>query len=119
MTSAPSASGKPRILTGDTPTGRLHLGHWVGSVERRVSLQDKYDCYFLLANMHAFTTRFDKPQDIRQDTIEIVKDWLAAGIDPQRATIVTRAHGEFGNRALFDAATPVLPGLERAPAFVF
>ncbi|CAG1001248.1 tryptophanyl-tRNA synthetase [Phycisphaerales bacterium] len=79
---------KPRILTGDTPTGRLHLGHWVGSVERRVALQDQYDCYFLLANMHAFTTRFDKPQEIRQDTIEIVKDWLAAGIDPQKSTIV-------------------------------
>jgi tryptophanyl-tRNA synthetase len=79
---------KPRILTGDTPTGRLHLGHWVGSVERRVALQDEYDCYFLLANMHAFTTRFDKPQDIRQDTLEIVKDWLAAGIDPNRSTIV-------------------------------
>ncbi|GJQ28823.1 MAG: tryptophan--tRNA ligase [Phycisphaerae bacterium] len=79
---------KPRILTGDTPTGRLHLGHWVGSLERRVALQDQYDCYFLLANMHAFTTRFDKPADIRQDTLEIVKDWLAAGIDPQRSTIV-------------------------------
>ncbi|MDX2132037.1 MAG: tryptophan--tRNA ligase [Planctomycetota bacterium] len=85
MSASPS---KPRILTGDTPTGRLHLGHWVGSVERRVALQDEYDCYFLLANMHAFTTRFDKPQDIRQDTIEIVKDWLAAGIDPARSTIV-------------------------------
>lgn len=83
-----NASTKPRILTGDTPTGRLHLGHWVGSVERRVALQDSYDCYFLLANMHAFTTRFDKPGDIRADTIEIVKDWLAAGIDPDRSTIV-------------------------------
>ena len=81
-------TAKPRILTGDTPTGRLHLGHWVGSVERRVALQDKYDCYFLLANMHAFTTRADKAADIRQDTIEIVKDWLAAGIDPNRSTIV-------------------------------
>lgn len=81
-------SEKPRILTGDTPTGRLHLGHWVGSVERRVALQDTYDCYFLLANMHAFTTRADKPADIRQDTIEIVKDWLAAGIDPAKSTIV-------------------------------
>jgi tryptophanyl-tRNA synthetase len=79
---------RPRILTGDTPTGRLHLGHWVGSIERRVALQDRYDCYFLLANMHAFTTRADKPQDIRRDTIEIVKDWLAAGIDPDRSTIV-------------------------------
>ena len=84
---------KPRILTGDTPTGRLHLGHWVGSVERRVALQDSYDCYFLLANMHAFTTRFDKAAEIRQDTIEIVKDWLAAGIDPERSTIVLQTRG--------------------------
>lgn len=86
--STPSTSSKPRILTGDTPTGRLHLGHWVGSLERRVALQNDYDCYFLLANMHAFTTRADKPADIRQDTIEIVKDWLSAGIDPARSTIV-------------------------------
>jgi tryptophanyl-tRNA synthetase len=86
--SAPQPNARPRILTGDTPTGRLHLGHWVGSLERRVALQDQYECYFLLANMHAFTTRFDKPQDIRRDTIEIVKDWLAAGIDPERSTIV-------------------------------
>jgi len=49
-------NNRPRILTGDTPTGRLHLGHWVGSLENRVHLQEEYDCYFLLANMHAFTT---------------------------------------------------------------
>ena len=48
-----TVSTKPRILTGDTPTGPLHLGHWVGSVKRRVELQDTYDCYFILANMHA------------------------------------------------------------------
>lgn len=82
------STAKPRILTGDTPTGRLHLGHWVGSVENRVRLQDKYECYFLLANMHAFTTRADKPEEIRQSTIEIVKDWLACGIDPERSTVV-------------------------------
>lgn len=79
---------KPRILTGDTPTGALHLGHWVGSLENRVRLQDKYECYYLLANMHAFTTRSDKPTEIRRDTIEIVKDWLAAGIDPAKSTVV-------------------------------
>ncbi|HHN78695.1 MAG TPA: tryptophan--tRNA ligase, partial [Phycisphaerales bacterium] len=79
---------KPRILTGDTPTGRLHLGHYVGSIESRLRLQDKYDCFFLIANMHAFTTRADKPDEIRQSTIEIVKDWLACGIDPERSTIV-------------------------------
>jgi tryptophanyl-tRNA synthetase len=82
------ATGRARILTGDTPTGRLHLGHYVGSLENRVRLQGEYDCYFLLANMHAFTTRADRPAEIRQDTIEIVKDWIAAGIDPERSTIV-------------------------------
>ncbi len=87
MSDSPT-SHRPRILTGDTPTGRLHLGHYVGSLENRIELQDKYDCYFLLANMHAFTTRADAPQDIRTDTIEIVKDWLAVGIDPDRSTIV-------------------------------
>jgi tryptophanyl-tRNA synthetase len=82
---------KPRILTGDTPTGRLHLGHWVGSLENRVRLQDEYDCYFLIANMHAFTTRAEKPGDIRRDTLEIVKDWLAVGIDPERSTLVLQS----------------------------
>jgi tryptophanyl-tRNA synthetase len=62
----------------------------VGSLERRVAMQRDFDCYFLLANMHAFTTRSDKAGEIRQDTIEIVKDWLAAGIDPDIATIVVQ-----------------------------
>ena len=79
---------RPRILTGDTPTGSLHLGHYVGSLENRLRLQDKYECYFLLANMHAFTTRAQQPVEIRRDTIEIVKDWLAVGIDPDRSVIV-------------------------------
>ena len=77
-----------RVLTGDTPTGRLHLGHYVGSIENRLRLQEEYDCFFLLANMHAFTTRSEKPADIRADTIEIVKDWLSAGIDPARSKVV-------------------------------
>ncbi len=82
------ATHRPRILTGDTPTGSLHLGHYVGSLENRLRLQDKYECYFLLANMHAFTTRAQQPVEIRRDTIEIVKDWLAVGIDPDRSVIV-------------------------------
>ncbi|MFM9995486.1 MAG: tryptophan--tRNA ligase [Phycisphaerales bacterium] len=87
-TAAQTTSARSRVLTGDTPTGRLHLGHYVGSLENRLALQDKYDCFFLLANMHAFTTRADKADDIRRDTIEIVKDWLAAGIDAAKSTIV-------------------------------
>ncbi len=78
---------KPRLLTGDTPTGKLHLGHYVGSVENRVKLQDDYDCYFLLANTHAFTTRVSAPKQIRESVIEIALDYLAAGIDPVKSTV--------------------------------
>ncbi|HZL36801.1 MAG TPA: tryptophan--tRNA ligase [Tepidisphaeraceae bacterium] len=78
---------KPRILTGDTPTGKLHLGHYVGSVENRLALQDDYECFFLIANKHAFTTRADKPADIRQSVIDIATDWLAVGIDPAKSAM--------------------------------
>ena len=84
-------SPKPRILTGDTPTGKLHLGHYVGSIENRLALQDQYDCYFLIANKHAFTTRADKPADIRQSVIDIATDWLAVGIDPNRSTMFVQS----------------------------
>lgn len=78
---------KPRLLTGDTPTGRLHLGHWVGSVENRVRMQDEFDCYFLIANIQAFTTRMDRPGEVHQNVMEVMLDYLAAGIDPRRSTI--------------------------------
>ncbi len=78
---------KPRLLTGDTPTGRLHLGHWVGSLENRIAMQDTYDCYFILANVHAFTTRSDRPDDIRQSVLDVATDWLAVGMDPKRSTM--------------------------------
>jgi len=84
-------SEKKRILTGDTPTGKLHLGHYVGSVENRVALQDEYDCYFIIANKHAFTTRADQPAEIRQSVIDIATDYLAAGIDPNKSTIFVQS----------------------------
>lgn len=82
---------KPRILTGDTPTGRLHLGHWVGSLENRVAMQDEYECFFIIANAHAFTTRAEKPDDIRESVLEIATDYLAAGIDPSKSTIFVQS----------------------------
>lgn len=83
---------KPRILTGDTPTSTgLHLGHYVGSLENRLRLQDQYDCYFLIANVHAFTTLAEKPAEIRANTLGIVKDWLAVGLDPERSTFVLQS----------------------------
>lgn len=86
-----TSSRKPRILTGDTPTGRLHLGHWVGSLENRVAMQDEYECFFIIANAHAFTTRADKPDEIRESVLEIATDYLAAGIDPSKSTIFVQS----------------------------
>lgn len=82
-------TSRKRILTGDTPTGKLHLGHYVGSVENRLALQNsgEYDCYFIIANKHAFTTRAEMPDDIRQSVLEIATDYLACGIDPNRSTM--------------------------------
>ena len=79
------------ILTGDTPTGQLHLGHYVGSVRRRVELQDTHECFFLVANLHAYTTRAEEASEIRQDTLEIVRDYLAMGIDPNKAAITLQS----------------------------
>ncbi|MFN0010839.1 MAG: tryptophan--tRNA ligase [Phycisphaerales bacterium] len=88
----PSTPPRPRILTGDTPTNTgLHLGHYVGSLENRLRLQDEYDCFFLIANVHAFTTLAEKPDDIRANTVGIVKDWLAVGLDPARSTFVLQS----------------------------
>jgi tryptophanyl-tRNA synthetase len=76
-----------RMLTGDTPTGQLHLGHWVGSVRRRVELQSQAECFVLIANMHAFTTRSEKHDEIRRDTLQIVRDYLAMGLDPEKTAM--------------------------------
>ncbi|QOJ00814.1 MAG: tryptophan--tRNA ligase [Phycisphaeraceae bacterium] len=87
-----TAPARSRVLTGDTPTSTgLHLGHYVGSLENRLRMQDEHDCYFLIANVHAFTTLADKPDDIRANTLGIVKDWLAVGLDPDRSTFVLQS----------------------------
>lgn len=107
---------KPRLLTGDTPTGRMHLGHWVGSMENRVAMQDKYDCYFLIANAHAFTTRVDEPLEIRQSTLNIAMDNLAVGIDPNKSTLFIESDvpAIFELAALFSMLIPY-PRLMRNP----
>src|SRR5262249_18136590 len=93
MSSQSPANARKRILTGDTPTGKLHLGHYVGSVENRLALQNsgEYDCYFLIANKHAFTTRADRPDEIRQSVMDIATDWLAVGIVPNRSTMCVQS----------------------------
>lgn len=78
---------KLRLVSGDTPTGKLHLGHWAGSLETRLALEETYDCYFIIANVHAFTTRAEHPKEIRQNTLDIALDYLSIGFNPQRSCI--------------------------------
>ncbi|MDA1017293.1 MAG: tryptophan--tRNA ligase [Planctomycetota bacterium] len=80
-----------RILTGDTPTGKLHLGHYVGSLENRLNLQTDHECYYLLANKHAFTTNADNPQQIRQNTLDVALDWLSVGLDPDKCSMLIQS----------------------------
>src|SRR5687768_1720675 len=109
---------KKRILTGDRPTGKLHLGHWIGSIENRVRLQDEYECFFIVADLHTLTTRPEKaaiaevPAHIR----EMVLDYLALGIDPERSTIfVQSAIAETAELQLILSMLVSLPRLERLP----
>ncbi len=88
----PRSAGAPkptrrRILTGDRPTGRLHLGHYVGTLENRVKLQDTYDTFLLVADYHMLTTRLERLDEIGQNVRDVVLDNLAAGIDPEKVTI--------------------------------
>ncbi|HEX3010433.1 MAG TPA: tryptophan--tRNA ligase [Syntrophomonadaceae bacterium] len=79
--------GKKRILTGDRPTGNLHLGHYVGSLANRVKLQHQYDNFIIIADVQALTTNFEKPENLSRDTYHIAMDYLAAGLDPELSTI--------------------------------
>lgn len=80
---------KPRILTGDRPTGALHLGHYVGTLKNRVRLQDEYDCFFIIADLHTLTTapNYEKTQGLNDRARGLVLDYLSVGIDPEKSVI--------------------------------
>lgn len=80
-----------RILTGDRPTGPLHIGHYVGSLRNRVALQREYDTYVLLADVQALTDNADNPQKVVPGTLEVALDYLAVRIDPDAATLVIQS----------------------------
>ena len=82
---------KQTIVSGMRPTGKLHLGHYLGVIQNWVELQDKYDCYFFAADWHALTTKYDKTDELRQNTLDVVMDWLACGIDPKKSTIYVQS----------------------------
>lgn len=85
------AMAKKRILTGDRPTGKMHLGHFVGSLKNRVKLQDSYDQFVMVADVQALTDNFEHPEKVRANIKEVLLDYLAVGIDPKKTTILVQS----------------------------
>ena len=82
---------KKRILTGDRPTGKLHIGHYVGSLRNRVALQHEYETYVLIADVQALTDNFDRPEILRENIREVALDYLAVGLDPKECAFVIQS----------------------------
>ncbi|MBI4246581.1 MAG: tryptophan--tRNA ligase [Candidatus Rokubacteria bacterium] len=107
-----------RVLSGMRPTGKLHLGNYLGALDNWVRLQDANDCFFFIANWHALTTGAENVREIPDNTVEMVADWLGAGLDPQRCTMFIQSlvpeHAEL--HLLLAMVTP-LGWLERVPTY--
>ena len=105
-----------RVLTGDRPTGKLHLGHYVGSLANRVRLQDEYECYFLIADYHVLTTAYEHPAEIGDNVRDLVLDYLSVGIDPERSTIYLQSLvPQVCELFLLFAMLVSVPRLQRVP----
>ncbi len=109
---------KKTILSGMRPTGKLHIGHFVGALSNWIKFQNEYDCFFMVADWHALMSEYERPSDIRKNSIEIVKDWIACGIDPSKTKIFIQSmipeHLELA--MVFSILTP-LGWLERCPTY--
>ncbi len=108
----------PTILSGMRPTGPLHIGHLLGALDNWVSLQDRYRCFYMVADWHAFFSEYENPEKIGEYTRQCVADWLGVGLDPERSVIFVQSavpeHAEL--HLLLSAITP-LPWLERCPTY--
>ncbi|NLM52579.1 MAG: tryptophan--tRNA ligase [Firmicutes bacterium] len=106
------------IFSGMRPTGRLQLGNLLGALENWVKLQDEYRCFFSVADWHAMTTSYDDPSELKENTLQMVIDWLSAGLDPEKSVIFRQSdvpeHAEL--HLLFSMFTP-LSWLERVPTY--
>jgi tryptophanyl-tRNA synthetase len=109
---------KLRVVSGMRPTGKLHLGHLVGALHNWVALQEKYDCFYFVADWHALTSEYADTSGITASALDNIADWLAAGIDPERSTIFIQSlvpeHAEL--YLLLSMVIPI-PWLERVPTY--
>lgn len=110
---------KQRILTGDRPTGQLHLGHYVGSLENRIALQDQYECYFIVADLHTLTTKPEKESvlEVGDHIQQLLMDYFAVGIDPEKSTVFLQsAVPETFELNLYFEMLVTVSRLERIPS---
>lgn len=109
---------KQRILTGHRPTGPRHIGHLVGTLENWTRLQETHECFFLVADLHVLTTSQAQPELIQKNILNMLADWLAAGIDPTRSTIVLQSIiPEHAQLALLFSMLTSVSRLERVPTY--
>jgi len=107
---------KGRLLTGDRPTGKLHLGHYVGSLENRLRLQEEYECFFLMADYHVLTTGADRTREIADNIHDLILDYLGIGIDPAKSTIYLQSLvPEVAVLHLIFSMLTSVPRLQRVP----
>ena len=109
---------KIRILTGDRPTGRLHIGHYFGSLKTRLEMQNsgKYDPYILIADVQALTDNFNNPEKVRKNVRQVILDYLSIGIDPEKTTICIQSMiPEIAELTVFYSNLVTIARLERNP----
>ena len=109
---------KKRIVTGDRPTGRLHIGHYFGSLKNRVKLQEsgEYDQYILIADVQALTDNFNNPEKVRKNVREVLMDYLSVGIDPKKTTIYIQSMiPEVAELTVFYSNLVTIARLQRNP----
>ncbi|HLA04146.1 MAG TPA: tryptophan--tRNA ligase [Patescibacteria group bacterium] len=107
---------KKRVLTGDRPTGKLHLGHYVGSLKNRLRLQNEYECFFIIADLHTLTTALEKTGELKKNIRDLVLDYLSVGIDPKKATIYLQSQiPEVAELAVIFGNLVSVPRLNRMP----
>lgn len=107
---------KKRILTGDRPTGKLHIGHYFGSLQNRVKLQDEYETYILVADVQALTDNFNNPEKVRENILETTIDNLSAGLDPNKCTFVVQSMvPEIAELTVFYSNLVTVSRLQRNP----
>jgi len=113
-----SANPHTRVVSGMRPTGKLHLGHYVGALGNWIKLQEKHDCFFFIADWHALTTDYAETSQVKQSSLDIAIDWLAAGLDPEKCTLFIQSHvpQHAELHLLFSMITP-LGWLERVPTY--